>query len=200
MPNLVTLSTTTYGCKSNMLFTLRFGPRHKHRIRLFLDFYLQERSLLRRGRWLLKKRFQIERTISHSMCHGRRSVTRCWKKEADMFPNVVKKVAKMFSNVAKIVTTSVFTLILMFSKQRQNLQMLMDTFARKLVPKTSFKKANLVTLNGRRQIPRCCCLLAQTYYQLFYLSYIQCDQIGQFFKACGNNNFAQITHIIRQFL
>ena len=27
----------------------------------------------------------------------------------------------------------------------------------------------------------------------------QCDQIGQIFKACGNNYFAQITHICIQY-
>ena len=28
----------------------------------------------------------------------------------------------------------------------------------------------------------------------------QCDQIGQVYKAFGNNKFAQISHILRQFL
>ena len=27
----------------------------------------------------------------------------------------------------------------------------------------------------------------------------QCDQIGQLFKACGNNYFAQIAHILGKF-
>ena len=27
----------------------------------------------------------------------------------------------------------------------------------------------------------------------------QCDQIGQLFKACGNNYFAQIAHIFKNF-